>query len=116
MKKNIKENIINIISVFIVSIFFVFIIFPILINLEYTKTCLEKSNISFWVAITAIMLLIFIRTWEKSKIFWKRYKYTYCKSKIFIYPDFIIFFIIFSYLLIALFQDIPKTSIDLIHL
>lgn len=109
----ILKIILRIIGIILVSIFFVFLLFPVLINLKFVNDFLSKTAIEAFIAITALVLFFIGCTWARAKNLWQRYKNTYKLEKpLFIYPDYILLFIIFSALLITLFQtkSIPNPS------
>jgi len=113
LKDYIFKNILYIIGTFLVSIFFVFLIFPVLINLEFVKNFLSGTVKEPFIAITALVLLFIIYSWPEAQNLWQRYKKIHKLEKPpFIYLDYIVLFIIFSILLIILFQtrSIPNLS------
>jgi len=109
------KNILRIICTFLVSIFFVFLIFPVLINLEFVKNFLSGTVKEPFIAIMALVLFFTIYSWPEAQNLWQRYKNIYKLEKPpFIYLDYIVLFIIFSILLIVLFQtkSIPNLSLQ----
>lgn len=96
------------------SIFLAFLIFPALINLDFVKGFLIETRKEIFIAITAIVLLLTMYSWEKARNLWQRYKNTHALEKPpFVWLDWIFLFIFSSALLIALFQKqcIPTLSL-----
>ena len=113
-KENISKDIFSITVVILMSIFFVFLVFPVLINLECIKIFL---NIDIWgpfVAVTALVFIFLICSWEKMQELWQRYENTRKLKKRLDYsgPDYIVLFIVFSALFIIFLPDefIPERS------
>lgn len=109
-----SKNFKHIMGTFLITIFFVFFIFSFLINLEFFKNLFFETSIGFGISFTAIILVVLIYSWEKASDLWLRYRN---KNKLenppFVFLDFIFFFIIFSTLLICIFQNhhIPYFSL-----
>lgn len=117
MKKLINHIIRNfyyLIGTFLISIFFVFLIFPILINLEFVKNFLSGTAKEPFIGITALVLLFIIYSWARARGLWQRYKNIYKLEKPpFVYLDYIVSFIIFSGVLIVLFESESITDLSL---
>lgn len=107
-------NVRHIIGTILMSIFFVFSIFPILISWEFAKNFLSKTAEGFFGGITAIVLFFLGYTWPRANNLWQRYRNTYkLENPPFMYPDYIVLFIIFSVLLIVLFQTKSISNLSL---
>jgi len=99
--------------VFLISIFFVFLIFPFLEHLKFVKNFLRETSKEPFIAVTALILFIFIYFWTEAKNTWERYRNTFkLKRPSFVYVDYIGLFIFFSTLFIILFKSksIPYIS------
>ncbi|MBA7662598.1 hypothetical protein ES703_70627 [subsurface metagenome] len=108
-------NISHIVVIILVSVFFVFLIFPALINLEFIRNFLSATAKEPFIGITALALLFLIYSWTRAQSLWQRYKNIHKLEKPpFVYPDYIVLFIVFSGILIALFQAnaIPNMSLE----
>ena len=108
MKKLINyiiKNILYFIKNILLSIAFVFLILPIFTNLGFVKVILKETSKEIFIGITSVILFFLICSWGQAKKLWQRCKNTYrLKEPPFIFPYHIVFFIIFSVLLVLIFQ------------
>lgn len=108
MKKLISyicKNTVHIIGIILVSIFFVFLIIPALTSLKFVKTFFNNTAKEPFIAITALVVFSAIYSWGWARNLWDKYKNTWgLKTPQIVYPDYISLFIVFSILLITLFQ------------
>lgn len=107
------KNMVHIIGTLLVSIFFVFLIIPTLTSLEFVKTFFSNTAKEPFIAITAFVLFSAMYSWGWARNLWEKYKNTWgLETPQIVYPDYICLFIVFSILLVALFQteSIPSLS------